>query len=37
MAPDVLRHRILLTYYADAEGVTTERIIDEILAAVKVP
>jgi MoxR-like ATPase len=37
VAPDVLRHRILLTYYADAEGVTTERIIDEILAAVKVP
>ncbi len=37
VAPGVLRHRILLTYYADAEGVTTERIIDEILATVKVP
>ncbi len=37
VAPDVLRHRILLTYYADAEGVTTEQIIDEILGTVKVP
>ena len=34
---DVLRHRILLTYHADAEGVTAQQLIDQILAAVKVP
>ena len=33
----VLRHRILLTYHADAEGVTAEQLIDHILGAVKVP
>ena len=37
VAYDVLRHRVLLTYHADAEGVTSERIIEQILAAVKVP
>ena len=37
VAHDVLRHRILLTYHADAEGVTSEQIIEKILAAVKVP
>ena len=37
IAKDVLRHRIGLTYEADAENVTTEKIIDDILKAVKVP
>jgi MoxR-like ATPase len=37
VAPAVLRHRILLTYYADAEGITTDRVIREVLAAVPVP
>jgi len=37
VAAPVLRHRILPTYYADAEGVTTERMIDEILGAVPTP
>jgi MoxR-like ATPase len=37
VAPDVLRHRVLTTYYADAEGVTSDRIVAEILATVKVP
>ncbi len=37
VAYHVLRHRVLLTYHADAEGVTSEQIIDKILAAVKVP
>ncbi len=37
VAHDVLRHRILTTYYADAEGVKPDQIIDEILATVKVP
>jgi MoxR-like ATPase len=34
---DVLRHRILLTYEAEAEGVTSDQIIDRILAEVPVP
>ncbi len=37
VAHDVLRHRILLTYHADAEGVTSEQLIEKILATVKVP
>ena len=34
---DVLRHRIGLTYEAEAENVTVEHIINEILNAVEVP
>jgi MoxR-like ATPase len=34
---DVLRHRIGLTYEAEAENITTEEIITEILNAVEVP
>ena len=34
---DVLRHRILLTYEAEAEGVTSDKIIDRILSEVPVP
>ena len=34
---DVLRHRIGLTYEAEAENVTSEEIITEILNAVEVP
>jgi len=34
---DVLRHRIGLTYEAEAENITTENIISEILNAVEVP
>lgn len=34
---DVLRHRIGLTYEAEAEGLNTENIIDEVLKQVKVP
>ncbi len=34
---DILRHRILLSYEAEAEGVTTEAIIDGILAKLPVP
>jgi MoxR-like ATPase len=33
----VLRHRIGLTYEAEAENVTTENIITEILNAVEIP
>ena len=34
---DVLRHRILLTYEAEAENVTSDQIIDRILSEVPVP
>lgn len=37
VAHDVLRHRIGLTYEAEAENVTTEDIISEILNTVEVP
>jgi MoxR-like ATPase len=37
LAPDVLRHRIILTYEAEAEEVTTDDIIQKILAGVEVP
>ena len=34
---DILRHRIGLTYEAEAENITTEHIITEILNAVEIP
>ena len=34
---DVLRHRILLTYEAEAESVTSDKIIDKILSVIPVP
>ena len=37
IAPDVMRHRIGLTYEAEAENITTEEIINEILNIVEVP
>jgi MoxR-like ATPase len=37
IAKDVLRHRILLTYEAEAENVTTETIVERILERVEVP
>ncbi len=37
IAHDVLRHRIGLTYEAEAENITTEEIISEILNVVEVP
>ncbi|MCK9398477.1 MAG: AAA family ATPase [Bacteroidales bacterium] len=37
VAHDVMRHRIGLTYEAEAENVTTEDIINEILNTVEVP
>ncbi|MBP7850328.1 MAG: AAA family ATPase [Lentimicrobiaceae bacterium] len=37
VAHDVLRHRIGLTYEAEAENITTEEIINDILNAVEVP
>ncbi|OLN25752.1 MoxR-like ATPase in aerotolerance operon [Desulfovibrio sp. DV] len=37
MAPDVLRHRVLLTYEAQAEGLTPDAVVAAILGAVAVP
>ena len=37
IAKDVLRHRIGLTYEAEAENVTTEMMIDDILRTIQVP
>lgn len=37
LAPDVLRHRVLLTYEALAEGVTPEAVVTALLGAVPVP
>lgn len=37
IAPDVLRHRIILSYEAEAEGKTVEQITREILEHVQVP
>jgi MoxR-like ATPase len=37
IAPDVLRHRIIVTYEAEAEGITSEDIIAKVLNKVAVP
>jgi MoxR-like ATPase len=37
MAPDVLRHRIILSYEAEAEGKTSDDIIDILLERIEVP
>jgi len=37
LAPAVLRHRIILTYEAEAEDLSTDQIISEILKTVDVP
>ncbi|MBA3029617.1 MAG: MoxR family ATPase [Desulfobacteraceae bacterium] len=37
VAPDVLRHRIILTYEAEAEDITTDQIIHRVFDGVEVP
>ncbi len=37
VAPDVLRHRVLLTYEAEAENVTSDQVVARILERVEVP
>src|SRR5260370_1337600 len=37
LAHPVLRHRVLMNFRAESEGVTTDSIIDELLGAVPVP
>jgi len=37
VAPDVLRHRLVLAYEAEAEGVSSDRVVQELLRRVAVP
>jgi len=37
IAPDVLRHRILRTYEAEAEEVTSDEIVSRVLEAIPAP
>src|ERR1035437_8191913 len=37
IAPDVLRHRVLLSYEAEAENVTSDQVVSRILERVEVP
>ena len=37
VAHEVMRHRIILNYTGEAEGISTEDVIDEILAKVPIP
>ncbi|HBE97492.1 MAG TPA: ATPase [Verrucomicrobiales bacterium] len=37
LAPEILRHRILLSYEAEAESVTTDDVIQRLMARVPVP
>ncbi|MYB42337.1 MAG: MoxR family ATPase [Chloroflexi bacterium] len=37
LAPDVLRHRLVLTYEAEARGVSPDQIVERLLAGVGIP
>jgi MoxR-like ATPase len=37
IAHDVLRHRIGLTYEAEAEGINQEAIVDKLLTTIVIP
>jgi len=37
IAKEILRHRIILSYEAEAEGITQDYIIEKVLAAVPIP
>jgi len=37
VAPDVLRHRVILSYEAEADGITPDRFVQELLRRVAVP
>ncbi|HET6576673.1 MAG TPA: AAA family ATPase [Gemmatimonadales bacterium] len=37
LAPDVLRHRIVLTFEAEAEDVTSDDVVSKVLGALRVP
>jgi MoxR-like ATPase len=37
LAPDVMRHRIVLTFDAEAEGLDSDAVVKQVLGAVRVP
>ena len=37
VAPDVLRHRVLLSYEAEADGIRPEQVVAALLQAVEIP
>jgi len=37
LAPDILRHRIIVTFEAEAEGISSEDVIQKVLTSVRVP
>ncbi|MFZ0469506.1 MAG: hypothetical protein WAL92_11355 [Thiogranum sp.] len=37
MAPDILRHRLLLTFEAEAEGITSDDLIQRLISLVAIP
>lgn len=37
LAPDILRHRVLLSYEAEAEGVTTDDVVKQLIDKLPVP
>jgi MoxR-like ATPase len=37
LAPDILRHRIALSYKAEAQNISSEQLIEQILAKVEIP
>ena len=37
VVPDVLRHRLVLSYDALSEGISADDILDRVLAAVEIP
>ena len=37
LAPPILRHRVIPNFYAEADGITSDRIIEQLLAAVPAP
>jgi len=37
IAKELMRHRIVLTYEAEAEGITTDQIIQKVIETVKIP
>ena len=37
VAPDVLRHRLVMSYEGESEGITAERVIEALLTDVEVP
>jgi MoxR-like ATPase len=37
LAHPILRHRVIVNFYAEAEGVTSDKVVDQLLEAVPVP